>query len=72
MINGFKPGDTVKVWPRPGLRVQAHAGIYNRFVSDEGETLTWNEWVHCRVMDGSLLLTDPHPAKAPIAKKDNE
>lgn len=59
MINSFTPGDIVKVWPRPGLLVQAHPQIHGRFLAPEGEQLIWSEWLHSRVMDGSMLLTDP-------------
>ncbi len=63
MVAGLQFGDTVKVWPAPGLRVQAHAGIAGRFLSPDGEFLVWSDWIHSRVCDGSMYLTNPNPAE---------
>jgi hypothetical protein len=66
MIHDFKIGDIVHVWPRPGLLVQEHPGIPGRFLASTGSELPWSAWVHDRVLDGSMLLTDPNaPQHAP-------
>lgn len=70
MIDRLKVGDTVKVWPRPGLRVQAHAGIPGRFIPDEGDEMKWSPWLAARVADGSVLLTDPN-ARYAVATRDD-
>lgn len=62
---GLKPGQRVRVWPRPGLRVPTHAGIANRFLPPGGEEVEWSTWWARRVADGSALLTDPTRATKP-------
>lgn len=65
MFSEFKPGDTVKVWPLPGLRVQSHAETPGRFLSPDGEEVTWSDWHHNLARQGSILLTDPHVSYEP-------
>lgn len=71
MIDSIKIGDTVKVWPKPGLAVQSHADIAGRFLATEGQEVVWTEWLRQRLADGSLLLTDPHrkPTAAEMAEQ---
>jgi hypothetical protein len=69
MLDRIKIGDTVKVWPKPGLRVQSHADIPGRWLADEGQDVVWTDWLAARARDGSLLLTDPHPAPSPASAK---
>jgi hypothetical protein len=62
MLDRIKIGDTVRVWPKPGLRVQSHADIPGRWLADEGQDVVWTDWLAARARDGSLLLTNPKPA----------
>lgn len=78
MTADFREGQAVKVYPRPGLRVQAFPDIFGRFVPEEGQELPWSEWLAARVRDGSLLLTDPserfsaHDEKNPLPEPEQK
>lgn len=63
---GLKPGQRVRVWPRPGLRVPTHARIANRFLPPDGADVEWSSWWARRVSDGSALLTDPRTVTSPL------
>jgi len=56
-------GDQIKVFPKPGLRVQVD-GIHGRFLSENGQSVVWSEWYHLRLRDGSILLHSWQPADA--------
>lgn len=67
-----KIGDRVFARPAPGLKVQ-YEDIYNRFLPDEGQEVTFNEWWFRRYRDGSVLLSPVEEIKTeekPKRKKD--
>lgn len=66
MLHDLKVGQTVHVWPRPGLRVLVDAQIPGRFLPDDGADVAWSSWWLRRASDGSVLITDPNPS-APVA-----
>lgn len=59
----LKHGDTVKVWPMPGKRVQRHPEAFGQFMSPDGDEVQFSDWIHDRLMDGSVCLHDPRPAE---------
>ncbi len=63
MIQTFKLGQAVCLWPRPGLRVPEHPDIPGRFLPEDGATVVWSPWWHRRALDGSVCLTDPRPGR---------
>jgi len=58
MIGKFSPGQTVTVFLAPGLRVPRSPQTPNQMI-ESGQEVTWNDWIHNKVAEGSLLLTDP-------------
>jgi hypothetical protein len=81
-MSDLKHGDAVKVWPMPGKRVQRHPETFGQFMAADGEDVQFSDWIHDRLMDGSVSLHDPRPAPtaparveaahAAPAKKDGE
>lgn len=61
-------GDTRRVWPALGARVQDGEGRYGRFLSEDGREVVWDLYWHRRYLDGAISFHDPRPAPS----KDDE
>lgn len=78
MLADLKVGQTVRVWPTPGLHVLVDPRIPGRFLRNDGAEVAWSPWWHRRVLDGSVLLTNPsptpnrQPAPTPAATPNSE
>lgn len=67
-----KIGERVKLYPRPGHRVDVDPAILGRFFAPDGEEVTFSYFHHERLTDGSLSLEPfarPEPAKQPAKKE---
>lgn len=52
-------GQFVLVKPtHPGVKVQRGEGQYGRFVSDEGDVLAFDEFIHARWLEGSVSIEE--------------
>ena len=57
-------GDTLRVWPLAGLRVQDGAGNFGRVLADSGREVVWDAWWHRRLLEGAVTLSDPLAKKS--------
>jgi hypothetical protein len=67
-------GSKVKIWPRPGRKVQLGARPLDsggRWLT-EGTEVVWSSVFTEQFKSGDLLLHDPAPAPAAKSKKDKE
>lgn len=67
MLSDLKVGQTVRVWPRPGLRVLVDPRMPGRFLPDEGADVAWSCWWHRRALDGSVVFLEL-PTAAPTVQ----
>jgi hypothetical protein len=52
-------GQLVRVKPtHPGVKVQRGEGQYGRFVSDDGDVLAFDEFIHARWLEGSVSIEE--------------
>jgi len=52
-------GQMVLVKPtHPGVKVQRGEGQYGRFVSEEGDVLAFDEFIHARWLEGSVSIEE--------------
>lgn len=59
-----KIGERIKVWPMPGLKVQASALPFDdggMRLPDDGREVTWSEHTYRQLLHGEILLHDPQP-----------
>lgn len=68
MLHDLKIGQTVHVWPRPGVRVLVDPQIPGRFLPADGADVAWSPWWQRRASDGSVLLSNPLPPPTASAK----
>lgn len=58
-------GKRVRVWPRPGLNVQASQTAIldgGTFLRKDGKEVEWSEFWHRRLLHGEIFLHDPRTA----------
>lgn len=72
MVHTLEIGDKRKFWPAPGRQVQSRAGMFGRFLDENGEDLIVDEWVIDRVRDGSMLMHEPGEVVHPKRLSDSD
>lgn len=55
-------GERVLVRPRHGLQVQRGDGLYQQYIAQEGQEVTWDAFLEARYHEGSIEVVVPMAA----------